>query len=211
MNAPEDIEAGKSLRFSGLSSGTMARGSSEAANASELRCRAAATYSHPGVSRDSVLVSTLSPNGAGSASRSPNRLLHPARRETRDRPGIRRGSCLGHIRAGGLSVGPLAESLARSRIGTLLRIVQSRSVEADSQESTLMPPFSPAIFISPRGSPSQRQNGMALPSFSSRIRTACEAGERNRPGSFDSRSGWCGGFFRWRARSWFRRPEAWSI
>ena len=33
MNAPEDIGAGKSLRFSAMSSGTMARGSSEAANA----------------------------------------------------------------------------------------------------------------------------------------------------------------------------------
>jgi glycosyltransferase involved in cell wall biosynthesis len=33
MNGPEDFEDGKSLRFSGLSSGTMARGSCEAANA----------------------------------------------------------------------------------------------------------------------------------------------------------------------------------
>src|SRR5579864_9374889 len=97
--------------------------------------RAAAAYSYPGVSRDSVFVSPVSPNGAGSASRSPNRVLHPASRETRDRSGIRRGSGLGHLRIRGLSMGSLAESLARSRVGALLRIVQSRGVEADPQGS----------------------------------------------------------------------------
>ena len=135
MNAPENFAAESVCVSPALSSGAMARASSKLQNAEGVATGRRTAYSDPGVSRDSVLLPALSPNGAGSAARSPDRVLHPARRETLDRPGIRRGSCLGHFRIRGLSMGPLAESLARSGAGTLLRIVQSRRVETDSRES----------------------------------------------------------------------------
>ena len=134
MNAPEEFEAGKSLRFSGLSSGTMARGSSEAANAEGVaagqRRRILILASHV-IQYSSPLFRRMAQDPrldlqiayCTCKARNPRSTRNSAWKLPGTHP------CWRAIR------GSTCRIARPSRIGTLLRIVQSRSVGADSRES----------------------------------------------------------------------------